>query len=350
MYSRAKPPISRRRSLWRLTLLVSSAGALVACPQLADDDFVKADAPEAHGYGGSPAEDTTTSVLPLGGSLSDPSGFSATTTGIGTTSGSAGTLSGSGGEEETDSDSASTTGSTANGGMGGTQASGGRGGAANAAGGTSAATSTNTGSGGSGGSAVMDCSDKRRLTEGLITDFETYDGITEPLDWRFEFSVDTGPVYGEPIDYQDGSGQYSLAFVAGYAGSTYALKAQNPAADNWGGGVALRIHCVDASNFGGLSFAIRSVTPAGSAEVALVLEDSSKVVYQFEVSDMWQSQEVDFGAFEASPQNPRASTDGNGIQGIVFSSQLRYVRNLRGDWEPVEGAFELTVDDIAFYE
>lgn len=61
------------------------------------------------------------------------------------------------------------------------------------------------------------------------------------------------------------------------------------------------------------------------------------VVHQFEVTDAWRSMVIGFDEFEGDSASPGASTNGDGITGIVQSSQLCDVRGPRGNREPTQG-------------
>ncbi|MFC1641680.1 hypothetical protein ACFL5O_03175 [Myxococcota bacterium] len=195
---------------------------------------------------------------------------------------------------------------------------------------------------------VIDCSDKLPLNSGVVADFDAWDGSTDLYRWSFGFSVDSesGAASGGFYEYHDGSGDYSLSLVAGVDGSGYAASATNPAASRWGGGVSLWVHCLDASSFAGVQFWIRGRTPAGTAELAIRM-DNVDLVYEFSIPREWRQFKVPLADFRGATAQAR----GDGVTAIIFSSQLRWGRDPSDPTRTVaqEGAFEVTVDEIGFY-
>ena len=91
----------------------------------------------------------------------------------------------------------------------------------------------------------------------------------------------------ELVNYSDETGDYTLSFGAGAHDSSTAVIAANPAASDWGGGVSLRVHCIDASGFRGIEFMARGVTPATTVDLALVIDDNESLSYHFEIGPTW---------------------------------------------------------------
>lgn len=222
--------------------------------------------------------------------------------------------------------------------------SSGAGGAEGAAGDAGTTGSPGGATAGAGGEAT-DCSNKVVLAAPLVADFDDWDG-TDVYDWEFRFDTVErgGEATGGFLEYQDGTGEYTLEFVAGADGSPYAVSARNPAASNWGGGVSVWVHCLDASSFDGLQFWLKGRSPRGTIEVSMELEDGSTASQTIEPTLEWKLYRIPFARFASG------ETDGNGVSAIIFSSQLVWVQKPgTTEWEPAAGAFEVTVDGIGFY-
>jgi hypothetical protein len=233
------------------------------------------------------------------------------------------------------------------GGLGGAGTSGSAGSAGAAGSGGTAGTSAGGGTAGGGGMEVFDCSHEVTLTTGLLTDFDSYDGVESPSSFRFTFNAPSAPVTGALTADGDGTGSYSLAFITRANG--YAVSATNPRASDWGGGVILTLHCLDARAFSGLSFRVKGSTPAGTAEVGLTA-DGASVGYQFTMPADWTLMQVPFSAFQGGSATPDATTNGAAISAVTFSSQLHYSQNrVTMQWEADPGAIEVSVDDVGFY-
>jgi hypothetical protein len=179
------------------------------------------------------------------------------------------------------------------------------------------------------------------LRDPLVASFDAWDGTTDLYAWRFSFNGGGtgGPTTASFDPYSDNSGSYALSMVSGAQNTPYAVKAANPAASRWGGGVRLLLHCFDASSYKGLTFWIRGSTPAGTIAVALGLGDKD-ASYQMTIPSQWQQMRIAFNSFSGWG----TSKPGQGIVMISFSSQLRYVGSTA---QP--GAFEITVDEVGFY-
>ena len=223
---------------------------------------------------------------------------------------------------------------------------------------TSSAAASSTGSGGSSTSTSSetnttggepDCSAAPSISTPLITDFETYDGATEAAAWEFNFNGDEagmGAVYAGPFELKDTTGDYSLGFVAGADGSTWALSAQNSMASDWGGGIGLWMGCLDASSYTGVQFMVKGSSPANSGEVSVGLDGEISVSVQFDLPADWTQMQVPFADFKNDAGD---TTNGSGIIRMSFQAHMKYVQDSTGEWVPEPGAFEIAVDDLAFY-
>lgn len=214
---------------------------------------------------------------------------------------------------------------------------------------TSSTSSDTTSTTGGGGTDEVSCDEKTTITQPMITDFETYDGATDAASWEFNFNGDAdgvGAVYAGPFELKDGTGDYSLSFVAGADGSTWALSAQNDSAADWGGGIGFWMGCADASSYTGISFMLKGSTPAGTAGMAIELPGDVSLSSEFPVSADWTLVQLPFTGFTDDAGN---TTDGSQIGAMSFSAHMKYVQDETMEWVPEPGAFEVTIDNLSFY-
>ncbi len=195
---------------------------------------------------------------------------------------------------------------------------------------------------------VLDCSNERKLVSPLLVNFDDSDPSVHALAQRFVFNTEASPMTAVLIPYDDGSGAYSLSLVANGAGG-YAVRAANPAAGLWGGGVKLLVHCLDASQFTGVTFRIEGRSPHGTAELSLTIDGRDYVGYSFALPQGWTDFKVPFSALRGTGDSPTdLTTNGRKITEVTFSAQLNYVQQ-PGGWVAAPGAFDIGVDAISFY-
>ncbi len=211
-------------------------------------------------------------------------------------------------------------------------------------GGSSASTSSETNTTGS----EPDCSAAPTISTPLITDFETYDGDTPADEWNFSFNGEDGmgAVYAGPFELEDSTGDYSLTFVTGADGSTWALSAQNSMVEDWGGGIGLWMGCFDASSYTGVEFMIKGSSPPGSGEVSLGLSGDISVSSKFDMPADWTLMQVPFTNFR---NDAGGTTNGSGIIRMSFQAHMTYVQDSTGEWVPEPGEFEIAIDNLGFY-
>lgn len=224
---------------------------------------------------------------------------------------------------------------------------------------TSTTTGTNTTGGGASSASTSsetsttssepDCSAAPTISTPLITDFETYDGDTDAAAWEFNFNGDEegmGAVYAGPFELKDSTGDYSLTFVDGADGSSWALSAQNSMAADWGGGIGLWMGCLDASSYTGVQFMVKGSTPAGSGEVSLGFTGDISLSVKFDVPADWTLVQFTFADFT---NDASGTTNGSGIIRMSFQAHMIYVQDSTGEWVPEPGEFEVAIDNLGFY-
>ena len=386
----------------RLTAACLSAELLMACPQLLDGDFSKVTDPDAIGgagreagggsapsLGGSTGATGAQSAAAAGGIVTESGGGGTGGGGTGgggtggggmtdggtggstggdtavggTTGGSpsggvAGGMAGAAGVEEggfagndlSAGGAAGSSGSTARGATAGSSGSAGSDGSLGGAGGTGGSHTGGVGGGGTGGSPVMDCSNKLVLTTAIRADFDEWDGATAPLNWYFTFDGDaeSRTILGSFYDYNEGG---TAQFRLGSANGDVYAEGLNPNASQWGGGVGLEIHCVDATRLEGVDFWMHGTSPEGGGEVGLLLASGLSVIHQFELTVAWSHVQVPWGGFVGSEQSPLATTNGNNIVGFFFNALLIWTPNPLNptQYSPQPGAYDIYIDDVGFY-
>jgi len=339
-------------------VLVALSVLLTACPQLLSDDY-RIDSPvvAAGGTGtgavggtsggasisGSDVGGNSIGTSPLGGGHTGaggtiPMGGAPLQSG-GASSDTSASIVASGGHLQSTTDTLRT--SLGGSEVGGESSFGGSMNLGGAAGGEDAGAGGATSASGGATAVVTDCTNMVKLTEGLVADFDSWDGATELTAWRFAFggNADLDPVTGALDQYTDGTGRYVLEMSTGAASTAYSVCASNVRASKWGGGVRLLLHCLDVTGFTGLTFWVFGATPATKAEVSLNF-DWGDVSYEFTIPNQWKQLRVPLALFSGWGMSQRAK----GVTGISFSSQLNYPAG-----DPVPGEYRICVDQVAFY-
>jgi hypothetical protein len=266
-----------------------------------------------------------------------------------------------------DSDNGSGTGGTSTG----------SGGDAAGVGGDAAGLGGATGTGGAAETVQKDCAVKTPVSAGLIVNFDDYDGMSEPDQYTTVFNAaadQPGAVWTGPWFSPDESGTPFSGMVAGN-NSNYGMGISNPAASDWGGAMGLWMNCVDATATQGISFFVRGDTPPGTGGVALAMEDTSPPAeddpagggtciaaldgdcegpsVDFTVTNTWTQVQFAWSDFTPGVGSSGASVpaSGNNITGISFSAYMEWMEDPAnpGVWIAVEAAYELVVDDVAFF-
>jgi len=222
-----------------------------------------------------------------------------------------------------------------------------------------------------------DCAVKTPVVSTPIIDFEDYDGATQADAYSTAFNAaagEPGAVYVGPYFYDDETGTPFFGIVAGN-GSNYAMSISNPAATEWGGGMGLWLGCVDATTYQGITFWVRGSTPLGNGNITLAMEDTSPPAEEdpagggtciasadgdcegpyaeFTVTDAWTQVQLPWSAFTAGTGAAGAAVpaSGDNLTGIGFGVNLEWIEDPANPetWIPVAGAYELVIDDVAFY-
>ena len=275
----------------------------------------------------------------------------------------------------------SSSGSSGSGTGGSTTGTGG--GDATGLGGNATGSGGNTGLGGAtgtGGVVQKDCAVKTAVVSAPIINFDDYDGVSQPDQYSTAFNAAPGEpnaVYVGPYFYPDATGTPFSGMVAGN-NSNYGMSVSNPAASEWGGGMGLWMGCVDATGYQGISFYVRGTAPLGNGSMSLAMEDTSPPAAddpagggtciatgtsdsecsgpsaEFPVTDNWTLIQIPWSGFTPGTAAAGVSVPatGNNITGMSFNVNLQWIANPAdpsGDWIPVEAAYELVVDDVAFY-
>ena len=181
--------------------------------------------------------------------------------------------------------------------------------------------------------------------------------MTPAVDWGWDFNGaedGTGVVYAgfwEHTD-EDPVSEYTLSFVAGADGSTYAISGQDPNSDAWGGGVALYLSCLDASAYTGVQFMFKGSTPNGTYGVSIVAEgDVAFSTADLTVPEDWTLVQLAWSDF--TPDEGSAALTGSQMGSLTFNAHLVWMPDPNdatgATWIPEPGPFEITVDDISFY-
>jgi hypothetical protein len=163
-----------------------------------------------------------------------------------------------------------------------------------------------------------------------------------------------GAIYGGLFALSEGaedtpSPSYSLSFVSGADGSTWAISASNDMATDWGGGIGMWTGLMDASSYTGIQFMLRATAPAGSGGMSLATASGAELSQEFTIMTPgeWYLVQLPFTGFTNDAGD---TTDGNGIQNFSFRGNMVYAQDTATmDWLPQPGAFEVAVDNIAFY-
>ncbi len=242
--------------------------------------------------------------------------------------------------------------------------------------------SSNTSAGGAetgGASATVvqkDCANMKALTSATLTDFESYDGTTDPAKWSFPFNgVWPAAIYGGPYPNSDGTGAFVLGFVGGANNSTWAIHAANTTqASAWGGGVGFWLGCFDASSYSGLSFYARGTTPTSKISVSIAMEDTSPPSatnpagggtctitptsgckppsFDVALPADWTLVKIPWASFTGGMGMAGTAVTANGarITGLNFGAVMVWQDAAgTGTWTPVPAPFDIQIDNIGFY-
>ncbi|MET0412212.1 MAG: hypothetical protein ABW217_13000 [Polyangiaceae bacterium] len=220
--------------------------------------------------------------------------------------------------------------------------------------------------------AGKDCAVRTTLTTPTLGDFETYVAGTPVEAFGFSFNAPPGSpltVYSGPYQYDDGTGDQTLAMVPGN-GSNFAASIQSSGASAWGGALGFWMSCIDASSFDGLAFTVRGAVPGGLVTLTALMESTSAPSATdpaaggtclsgcapssaaFPVTTEYQRVLLPWSAFGPGSANGAAvAMTGQGITGLTFAIALEWgeLAGDPGNYGPIASAYELAVDDIGFF-
>jgi hypothetical protein len=250
---------------------------------------------------------------------------------------------------------------------GSTSVPGGTGGAVGATGGTGGSTAA------SGGLA---CAKQTVLTKPGVANFDSYDGASDLTAWSFALGDDSSTgIFAGTFGYGDRTGNKAETFdmTTGHS-APYALRVADSMAQVYGGGMGIWLSgCLDAHTFSGVSFWVRGVAPTATAKLSLLMKQTTPSVpaqagyktgtcpgvqdtscvhpkYEFEVTDTWTQVKVPWAAFTPGDADGTAvPADGSSIWQLQFDIGLVWTPDANGTYVAVPGAYQLVIDDIAFY-
>lgn len=181
---------------------------------------------------------------------------------------------------------------------------------------------------------------------GLVSDFEDSDmgDGADPANYAFGVRTESGMATGGIYDGSDGSGTPTLRMVRGND-SEYAVSAGNGLAQEWGGGVGIRLSCLNASGFTGLELSLRGATPSDLVSVSVSV-DAGSFAASVPISDVWNTTRIPFSEML---DIDGAVSDGDDIVGIGVFAEMVWVEGDSGDWIVEPDGFEIQVDDLSFY-
>ena len=261
-------------------------------------------------------------------------------------------------------------------------------GAGGAAGSTAGSTTTPASTGGTAGATTTPtaggtaCAKSKTLsaTKPGIANFDSYDGAADLSSWSFAMGGDssTGVLCGT-FGYGDRANNVPGTFdmTTGHS-APYALRVADTMAQNWGGGMGLWISdCLNATTFKGISFWARGNAPKGTATLSAFMSETTPTVasvtghktgtcpgndttcinpkFDFNVTNDWVFIQAPWTGFaKGDPATGGTTTiapDGHNIWQIQFDIGLVFVAGATSTdpWVPVPAAYELVVDDLAFY-
>lgn len=253
--------------------------------------------------------------------------------------------------------------------------------------GTSGATTggtTATGTAGSGGAGpVMPlCTTKLTAQTPAIADFESYDGVLAPADYRWIFGGAAAGQLGVNAGtyvFGDETATPTLALLAGHGGN-YGLTVSVTNASAWGMGFGFYMldqnysaACLDASAYKGVSMWVRGSVPTGTFSFSLSMSQAtlpsstgpggsctgtddttckSPTATGLPISMTWSQVDVLWADLVGGLSGPGVPLAANGdhITGFGFSANLNFMPESEGSttYVPVPGDITVVVDDIAF--
>jgi hypothetical protein len=216
----------------------------------------------------------------------------------------------------------------------------------------------------------------------LIADFEAYDGVIAPADYRWTFGGAAAGmlgVYTGTYVYGDDSAVPTLALLAGHGGN-YGLTVSVTNASKWGEGFGFYVldanykaACINASAYKGVSMWVRGAVPTGTFSFSVSMSQATKpsttapggsctgtddatckspTKTDIPISATWTQVDVlwaDLAGGLSGPAMPLAA-NGDNITGFSFGANLTFVPETEGSmvYVPVAGDISVVVDDISF--
>lgn len=232
------------------------------------------------------------------------------------------------------------------------------------------------------GPIVPLCTTKVTAQTPLIADFESYDGVIAPADYRWTFggaAENMLGVYTGTYAFGDGSATPMLQLLAGHGGN-YGLTVSVTAASKWGEGFGFYVldanykpACINASAYKGVSMWVRGSVPTNTFSFSVSMSQGtlpsttmpggsctgtddqtckSPTKTDLPISPTWSQVDVlwaDMTGGLSGPATPLVA-NGDNITGFSFGANLTFMPEAEGSevYVAVPGDISVVVDDITF--
>jgi hypothetical protein len=219
---------------------------------------------------------------------------------------------------------------------------------------------------------VKDCFIKTVVTDPVVANFESYDGVTALDKWGWAFNAPAGSanaVYAGLYESNDGTGTPKMSVLGpGYNSSKYAANVSNPKASKYGGQMGMWMGCVDASAYQGVSFWAKGTVPNDKGTMTIATEATTAPdttgfgggtctsgtcappSIEFPVTSTWSQVLVKWDSLKAGTGNGASvPTTAKDITGMSWNLNVNWA-SAGGDagYVPVESSYDLTIDDVQF--
>lgn len=259
----------------------------------------------------------------------------------------------------------------------------GSGGVATAGSGSGTPTAGTPAAGGTAGGAIVPlCTTKVTAQTPMIANFESYDGVIAPADFRWTFggaAENMLGVYTGTYAFGDGSATPMLALLAGHGGN-YGLTVSVTATSKWGEGFGFYVldanykpACINASAYKGVSMWVRGSVPTNTFSFSVSMSQGtlpsttapggsctgtddttckSPTKTDLPISTTWSQVDVlwaDMTGGLSGPATPLVA-NGDNITGFSFGANLTFMPESEGSevYVAVPGDISVVVDDITF--
>jgi hypothetical protein len=241
------------------------------------------------------------------------------------------------------------------------------------AGGAAGDTSTGgsgPGTGGNTSTAASRCEISSVPPGPVLVDFEACTVGATGEDAVCAFPVGgSGTNYAGPFAYSD-----STTFVKEVVAGDGSLAAYgiSDTLSSFSAGVGVWMGCVDASSYDGIQFRIRGTTPMGTAHFSIMMNETSlpnattpadggtctgtattcvaPTYVVASVTDAWTLVQVPWSAFTPGTNGTATVVpDGSDIWQVQWDVDFEWLDDGSGTYVMTPAAYELQVDDVAFY-